>query len=93
MDKLLHCNIAQRIGLCTGSECLKRQRRRVFVTKATGGAPPRGAPAIIGAMTGAGLLGGWLLGAARGLLGALAGWWLVLFTGAQLAVLAFSPPS
>lgn len=44
-------------------------------------------------MTGAGLLGGWLLGAARGLLGALAGWWLVLFTGAQLAVLAFSPSS
>ncbi len=44
-------------------------------------------------MTGAGLLGGWLLGAARGLLRALAGWWLVLFTGAQLAVLAFSPSS
>ncbi|CAM5782375.1 MlaE family ABC transporter permease [Ottowia pentelensis] len=44
-------------------------------------------------MTGAGMLGGWLLGAGRGLLGALAGWWLVLFTGAQLMVLAFSPSS
>ena len=48
---------------------------------------------IIGAMTVSGVLWGWLQGVARAVLRALAGWWQVLFTGAQLAVLALSPSS
>ena len=36
---------------------------------------------------------GWLTGLGRGLLRWLMGWWTVLFTGAQVAVLAFSPSS
>lgn len=36
---------------------------------------------------------GWLLDVGRGVLGWLRGWWLVVFIGAQLAVLAFSPSS
>ncbi len=36
---------------------------------------------------------GWLAGLGRGLLRWLLGWWAVLFTGAQVAVLAFSPSS
>ena len=36
---------------------------------------------------------GWLTGLGRGLLRWLLGWWAVLFTGAQVAVLAFSPCS
>lgn len=35
----------------------------------------------------------WLMGLGRGLLRWLLGWWIVLFIGAQLAVLAFSPSS
>ncbi|WP_366932141.1 ABC transporter permease [Ottowia sp.] len=38
-------------------------------------------------------LHGWLLDAGRGALRWFAGWWMVLFIGAQLAVLAFSPSS
>ena len=36
---------------------------------------------------------GWLLGLGRGVLRWLFGWWTVLFIGAQVAVLAFSPSS
>ena len=36
---------------------------------------------------------GWLLGVGRGVLGWLFGWWTVVFIGAQVAVLAFSPSS
>ncbi|MDO5694046.1 MAG: ABC transporter permease [Pseudomonadota bacterium] len=36
---------------------------------------------------------GWLLDVGRGVLRWLRGWWLMVFVGAQLAVLAFSPSS
>ena len=36
---------------------------------------------------------GWLLGLGRSLLRWLQGWWQMLFIGAQLVVLAFSPSS
>lgn len=44
-------------------------------------------------MTTRALWSGWLWRPARSLLGWLAGWWQVLFTGARLAVLALSPSS
>ena len=52
-----------------------------------------GAGDIMPAMGTAFSLHGWLLQLGRGVLRWALGWWLVVFIGAQLAVLAFSPSS
>jgi len=45
------------------------------------------------AMTSGLSLYGWLMGIGHGVLRWLVGWWMMVFVGAQLAVLAFSPSS
>ena len=54
---------------------------------------PRGRQLSCRDMTTGFSLYGWLLGLGRGVLRWLLGWWTVVFIGAQLAVLAFSPSS